>query len=78
MDIDKAALLADVMRWSGVERQRETDITIVDFMQESGLGRVAARNRLDALVMGGRLTKHMVTLESGKQGYVYRAVEKTG
>lgn len=76
-DINKAALLADVMKWSGVDKQRAGDITIQDFMDESGLGRAAARTRLDVLVMAGRLTKHLVTLDSSKQGYVYRAADKT-
>lgn len=83
-DIDKAALLAELVAMSSVERQQPGDVTIADFIEAdllerrkrnpdaAPITRQTATRWLQALVVKGFLTAHKVQLTSGVIGWVYR------
>ncbi len=74
---DKAALLACMLECAHAERQLPGDITVRDWVHVSGLGYHAACRRLAEMVEAGILTEHLVILENGRKGKVYRPA-KTG
>lgn len=77
-DIDKAALLAELVALSSVEHQQAGDITVRDYMLAADVCYATASDRLAALVKSGHLTEHLVVLNSGRQGKVYRPTKAAG
>ena len=73
-DIDKAALLAEMLALSGVERQRPGDVTVKDFQTAADISYSLACRKLALLVVAGHYTEHEVLLDCGRRGKVYRPV----
>lgn len=77
-DIDKAALLAELVALSSVEHQQPGDITVRDFEIAANVCRATACRRLGDLVVAGHLTRHQVLLDTGHMGAVYRPTKAAG
>ena len=72
MDIDKAALWAEVDSLLKIEHQQPGDLTIAEAAKRYGVTRQVVTSRLRAAVMAGHLTEHRVILDNGREGFVYR------
>lgn len=77
-DIDKAALLAELVALSSVEHQQPGDITVRDFEIAAGVCYSTACRLLAEQVAAGVLTKHRVLLDTGHMGAVYRPTKAAG
>lgn len=77
-DIDKAALLAELVALSSVEHQQPGDITVNDFQLAAGVCYATAGRLLEKQVAAGIVTKHRVLLDTGHMGAVYRPTKAAG
>ena len=76
-DTTREALLAEVLRWtSPADRVRENEITVGDYMTETGLCHSAAKRALDRLVDEGRLVRREARVTTGQRVTAYGAVNK--
>ena len=75
-DTTREALLADVLRWSGIaDRVQPGEVIASDIMIEKGVSHQTAKRALDKLVDEGRLTKRAARDSDGRPVTAYR---KTG
>ena len=77
-DIDKDAILAEMMEFSGIQRQRPGDVTVKDFQQHAGISIALASRLLRQMVEAGHYTEHRVILDTGHMGAVYRPTKAAG
>ena len=79
MSVDKAAILAEMIALTTVERQQAGDVTVTDYIEalpeHDKIGRPCAVARLRGLCKTGAYSEHKVQLDSGVIGYVYRPVK---
>ncbi len=69
----KSALLADILRWSGeVEPVQADEVTVADYMAETGLGHQTCKRALDRLVAQGVLVRRDARNEDGRRVLAYR------
>lgn len=76
MDVDKAALFAELDALIHVEHEQPGDLTVEEFAAHHGMGASWAKRRLRELVASGVLTEHNVVSVQGRRALVYRAVKK--
>ena len=69
----REALLADILRWSGeVEPVRADEVTVADYMAQTGLQHQACKRALDRLVDEGRLTRREARADNGRRVTAYK------
>ena len=69
----REALLADIRRWSGeVEPVQADEVTVADYMAETGRQHQACKRDLDRLVDQGRLTRREARADNGRRVTAYK------
>lgn len=72
-DTTREALLADVLRWSGlVEPVRDDELIASDIMARRGVSHQTAKRALDKLVDEGRLTRRAARDSEGRPVTAYK------